>query len=40
MPAKLGADKASIDRLIKTIDAVEGVIGRGRRRPVRTAANV
>ena len=33
----------SLDRLIKTIDAglpVDGVIGRGRRLPVRTAANV
>jgi len=43
LPAKLGADQASLDRLIKTIDAglpVDGVIGRGRRRPVRTAANV
>jgi len=35
--------RSSLDRLIKTIDAglpVDGVIGRGRRRPVRTAANV
>jgi len=35
--------RSSLDRLIKTIDAglhVGGVIGRGRRRPVRTAANV
>ena len=35
--------RSSLDRLIKTIDAglpVDGVIGRGRRQPVRTAANV
>ena len=37
--------RSSLGRLIKTIDAgldlpVDGVIGRGRRRPVRTAANV
>ena len=33
--------RSSLDELIKTIDAglpVDGVIGRGRRRPVRTAA--
>ena len=32
--------RSNLDRLIKTIDALDGVIGRGRRRPVRTAANV
>jgi len=35
--------RSNLDRLIKTIDAGlpdDGVIGRGRRRPVRTAANV
>ena len=35
--------RSSLDRLIKTINAglpVDGVIDRGRRRPVRTAANV
>jgi len=35
--------RSSLDRLVKTIGAglpVDGVIGRGRCRPVRTAANV
>jgi len=35
--------RSTLDRLIKTIDAglpVDGVTGRSRRRPVRTAANV
>jgi len=35
--------RSSLNRLIKTIDAglpVDGVTGSGRRRPVRTAANV
>jgi len=35
--------RSSLNRLIKTIDAglpVDGVIGRGRRQPVKTAANV
>jgi len=34
--------RSSLDRLIKTIDAgltADGAIGRGRRRPLRTAAN-